>query len=58
MLTRSYNQAPMIEECLTIVLAATLETRDLLMGLQEKKASEVWEVKDSLKVRSWTSFAA
>ncbi len=48
----------MIEECLTIVLAATLETRDLLMGLQEKKASEVWEVKDSLKVRSWTSFAA
>ncbi|KAK0219575.1 hypothetical protein EDD85DRAFT_989032 [Armillaria nabsnona] len=45
----NFAAAPMIEECLVIILAATLETCDLLMGLQEKKVSEVWEVKDSLK---------
>ncbi|KAK0231659.1 hypothetical protein EDD85DRAFT_956445 [Armillaria nabsnona] len=45
----NFANAPMIEECLAIILAATLETCDAMVGLQEKKAAESWEIKDSLK---------
>ncbi|PBK88929.1 hypothetical protein ARMGADRAFT_1033541 [Armillaria gallica] len=47
----NFANTPMIEECLAIVLAVTLETCDTLVRLQEEKATESWELKDSFKQR-------